>query len=549
MYKMTLASLAVATAFSASNAIAAVENVDSAIRQVTLYQNQAKVERSAVIELDKGEHELVFSRLPFNLDEASLQFSAEGGKGLTVLSIDSEVRSAEQHTTALLRDLQQQIHLQQGQLQQAQDQLATVENQFSLLQLLQQGSLNGERDNSALPASHPELSFDQFKQLQKFSRTNYTELAAEKRLVAARIDEEQRKLDRLQQEYQNSGGDRGLIQRIVRVQVQAADKGKQALNLTYNVGNSGWQPQYQLDYNSDKNRLDLQYGAQIQQNSNEDWNQVKLILSSARPMDVGAAPELSPWVIDFYQPPQVQLEMAAPTAAMMRSKSMMAEEGMDMKLEQAAPQQAVIESGVVASSFEIPGTVNVMSGKEKQNVVISRNEQPASAEYAFYPEYQDQILLTVTGKNNQDYPLLGGNLRTAYDGKIIGSGYLPTLLPGEEFKQLVGEDQTVSVKVEPVKRFEESSGLINKSKVIRVETAYTLQNNRQQAVEIMVYDRIPQAANKEIVVNVTEPNLKNVTIDDNGRYQQKITLAPNAKQTVKKVFTVQYPQDKQIEGL
>ena len=145
--------------------------------------------------------------------------------------------------------------------------------------------------------------------------------------------------------------------------------------------------------------------------------------------------------------------------------------------------------------------------------------------------------------------MLGGNLRTAYDGKIIGSGYLPTLLPGEEFKQLVGEDQTVSVKVEPVKRFEESSGLINKSKVIRVETAYTLQNNRQQAVEIMVYDRIPQAANKEIVVNVAEPNLKNVTIDDNGRYQQKITLAPNAKQTVKKVFTVQYPQDKQIEGL
>jgi hypothetical protein len=65
----------------------------------------------------------------------------------------------------------------------------------------------------------------------------------------------------------------------------------------------------------------------------------------------------------------------------------------------------------------------------------------------------------------------------------------------------------------------------------------------------MVYDRIPQAANKEIVVNVAEPNLKNVTIDDNGRYQQKITLAPNAKQTVKKVFTVQYPQDKQIEGL
>ena len=81
--------------------------------------------------------------------------------------------------------------------------------------------------------------------------------------------------------------------------------------------------------------------------------------------------------------------------------------------------------------------------------------------------------------------MLGGNLRTAYDGKIIGSGYLPTLLPGEEFKQLVGEDQTVSVKVEPVKRFEESSGLINKSKVIRVETAYTLQNNRQQAVEII----------------------------------------------------------------
>lgn len=538
MQKTVLTSLAVATALCSAQSLAAIEKIDSSIEQVTLYQHLAKVERRAEIHLTPGTHELQFANLPLSLEESSLQFSAEGNRGLTVLSIDSEVRSVRQHSASLLRELQQEISAQQAELQKIADQLAMLENQFSLLQTLQQGRLNGQ---SAVQS----VSFEDFSQLQKFSRTTYAELTGEKSWLVSRQQDEQRKLEQLQQEYQRLGGDQGLMQRVVRVQVQAADSGKQTFKLAYNTVNASWQPQYQLDYNSENNQLNLQYAASIRQNSNEDWQNVKLILSSANPIQVGEAPQVEPWLIDFYQPYNLQ----QPRAVAMQHKSAVAAMDGAEVLELAAPQPMMIESGTIASQFEIPGTVNLLSSNSAQNVVIAQTAQPVSAEYEFYPGYQQKVLLTVSGKNQQDYPLLGGSLRTSYDGQVIASGYLPTLLPGEEFKQLIGEDQTISVQAEPLKRNEENSGLINKSKVVRISSGYTLQNNRPQAVEVVVYDRIPQSVQQELVVTVSEPNLKNVTLDDNGRYQQKITLAPNSKQRVEKAFSLQYPQDKQLEGL
>lgn len=541
MNKTTLGAIAAATALWTTHAVAAVENIASQIQQVTLYQNQAKVERRGEVQLAAGSHELVFENLPFNLEESSLQFGAAGGSGLTVLSLDNEVRWSEQHSAGQLRDLQQQIRHQTDQIKQIQDELEAIDNQFAMLQWLQHGRLNGENLNQ-------NISFEEFNRLQQFSRSTYAELTTERRVLTEKRQQQQHNLEQLQQEYQRLGGDNSLMQRVVRVQVQAPAAGKQALTLSYTTFNASWRPQYQLDYHSVDNRLSLQYGAKIQQSSNEDWNNIKLILSSANPIQVGEVPELQPWVIDFYQPPQLrpQTKTAAPMA---REQSGMMLKNADMALVSAAPQQTIVESGVVASHFEIPGTVTLASSLASQNVVIAQLEQAASAEYAFYPNYQDNILLTVSGKNTQDYPLLGGSLRTAYNGDVIGFGYLPTLLPGQEFKQLIGEDQTVSVKAEPAKRTEENSGLINKSKVVRIETAYTLQNNRAEAVELTVYDRIPQAVEKEIVVNLLEPAVKSITLDENGRYQQKITLAPNSKQTLKKIFTVQYPQDQQLSGL
>ncbi|MDH3001095.1 hypothetical protein A1D23_11590 [Chelonobacter oris] len=532
MNKTALAAIAAATALWASQTMAAVEKIASKIEQVTLYRHLAKVERTGEIELKKGVNELVFEQLPISLEESSLQFAAEGRSELTVLSLDSEVRLAKSHAAGALRRLQQQIRDQQQQIEQLQDQLAVMENQFQLLQLLQQGSLNAEKNPS----------IEEFSRLQQFSRRTYADLAEEKRKISTVLQQEQQTLERLQQTYQRLGGEQGLMQRIVRVQVQAANDGKQTVKLAYHTGNASWQPQYQLNYNSKNNRLSLQYGAQIQQSSNEDWENVKLVLSGATPIRVGEAPQVQPWVIDFYQPKVLN----SPTMAL-RNKSAAAET--DLLPVAAAPQSAVIENDVIASSFQIPGAVSIPGDKVKHNLMIAEIEQQATAEYAFYPNYQNTILLTVSGKNTQNYPLLGGSLRSSYDGKIMGAGYLPTLLPGAEFKQLIGEDQTISVQAEPVKRTQENSGLINKSNVVRLETAYTLQNAREQAVDIVVYDRVPQAVNKEITVNVIEPNPKNVTIDDNGRYQQTFTLAPNSKQTVKQIVSVQYPQDQRIEGL
>ena len=59
--------------------------------------------------------------------------------------------------------------------------------------------------------------------------------------------------------------------------------------------------------------VDLGYFGVINQTTGEDWNKVKLTLSTARP-SLGGAPALTPWVVDVAVPPP-PMPAAAPRPA------------------------------------------------------------------------------------------------------------------------------------------------------------------------------------------------------------------------------------------
>ena len=154
--------------------------------------------------------------------------------------------------------------------------------------------------------------------------------------------------------------------------------------------------------------------------------------------------------------------------------------------------------------------------------------------------------MTVEGKNTLAYPLLQGALLSFADGKLVGSGELPMLLPGQSFKQMLGEDQRILAKAEPMKRFEENSGLINKTKVVRTEQSYSLSNQGQEVIALTVYGVMPKSQHKDIKVSVFDP--KGVKLDEFGRYQQVLNLKPQDKQTFTQTYTVEYPIDKEVTG-
>ncbi len=73
------------------------------------------------------------------------------------------------------------------------------------------------------------------------------------------------------------------------------------LEVSYTVAQAGWYPTYDVRVADVTSPVRLLYQANVQQQTGEDWNEVKLTFSNANPQQNSTRPTLNPWYLDFYQ--------------------------------------------------------------------------------------------------------------------------------------------------------------------------------------------------------------------------------------------------------
>lgn len=155
------------------------------------------------------------------------------------------------------------------------------------------------------------------------------------------------------------------------------------------VLNASWTPRYDVRVENDAQRLTLVYMAEIRQSTEEAWEDVQMVLSTAQPALGGDAPELGTWTVQL-QPSFMRNykksgsamsssamgrsndALAAPAAGSMAnlSRSMsyrggtlgkfgMAEEDTDSR--DSGGNQYYNKGSVSSMSYEIPARANIPS--------------------------------------------------------------------------------------------------------------------------------------------------------------------------------------------
>src|SRR5690606_29658300 len=71
------------------------------------------------------------------------------------------------------------------------------------------------------------------------------------------------------------------------------------------VGNAGWFPSYDIRAKNIDEPIQLIYKANVKQDNKEDWKNVKLKFSSAKPNVSGVAPELQTYYLNYNTVPPV----------------------------------------------------------------------------------------------------------------------------------------------------------------------------------------------------------------------------------------------------
>lgn len=268
---------------------AEAQNVETKIQSVTVYRKGAMVERTGTINLKKGSNTLYLNNLSTELDPNTLRIGIND-KNAKILSVKHEIVVVNNETAqaknsnadkriAMLKDSLAYYNAQLKVLNQEEELITTNRN-------------IGGQQNGVSPAA--------LKAMTDFYKKELTEIETKRIIINKKIQNSKNETLCLLQEKHNR--QKNLQRKDSRVKlIIESDNALSSVpvSLSYIIFSASWEPFYEVRVDKTDRPLDLVYCAHIRQSSTEDWNAVKLTVSTGDPSIGNAAPDFAP----MYLPP------------------------------------------------------------------------------------------------------------------------------------------------------------------------------------------------------------------------------------------------------
>lgn len=257
------------------------------IKEVTLFLSGAQVFESATGTLPAGESVLLVKGLSPYLDEKSIQLKGQGN--FTIQAVNKRMDFlSEKEVGEKVAALEAQIEAIQKSQTLAQNRLQILANKASLLSA-----------NKNLGSSQSGPTMAALRAALDFFDAELTKITSEELQVKSKITEGDRELERLQNQISAMRESQNKSTAEIRIRVKAAVAGQGTFQINYLVANAGWYPKYDVRVKSITDALQLQYKAEVFQNTGVDWKNVKLRFSNANPNQNGQAPILDKWELNY----------------------------------------------------------------------------------------------------------------------------------------------------------------------------------------------------------------------------------------------------------
>lgn len=515
------------------------------VQEVTVFLDRAEVTRRLDVDLPPGEHTILVTGLPAQLFEASLRASGHGEKGLRIATVESRRVFATQVVQERERKLREQLQVQQDEKARLEGRRQALETQAKFIERL--ATLPSEQDANGNRLFTPEKWATAWQAIGKgMAETNTARVALQQELRT--VEETIRKLEQELRQIQT--GRRDSI--TAAIQVQAETAGQAQFELSYQLGGASWSPVYDAALDTESGKLALTQAAYVRQSTGEDWRDAQLTVSTARPSAGAAMPELSPWWIDFYQPP-VPLEPRLRKESKVEMADEMLAGAMAPRAEPQAAEEVVAASQVSEFSvhYRIPGRVSVPADNSRHRFVLAKQGLASTMTARTAPKLDQRAFLYAEINYAGDSPLLPGPWQLQRDGIFVGTQHNPALLPGDELALAFGADDAIEVEYQKLKDERARQGLINREQRIEREYLISVTNRHKIPMAVTVFDQIPVSRDEAITVELledsTKPTQKNVE-NRPGVLAWKKELKPQQQQSIDFGYAVSFPQDRKVPG-
>ena len=512
--------------------IALVVSAPGDIDEVVVLPDRAEVIRIGTAPCASGTAEVVFSPLPNGLDARTLRATASGRTEVLGLRHEQLSRADADDTVAA------QLRRQAEALD---DQKVVLDHRQ---QSLQERKARLDRWVAVYRSVLAEEARDNRPSRRKWSRALDAFRRKKEKLAA---DRRTLDIDRKKWGRKKSKLDRQRAQRPtattpgIRATVSTKCRGQQAkVSLAYIVARARWRAEYDIDYrpgSRSQGRVRLTLSALVEQSTGEDWRNVRLKLSTARPRLGVEAPRPAAIFVDGQK--RKTKEVLVQRYVQRESLS---EGGAGAERK---PTAAAVDDRGNTVTLTAPGRVTIVSDGRIHWVPVDETEGPARLKRVALPRLKRAVYRVAEFENPAGYPLFGGRINTYVRGAFVGHAPLDFVGPRERTEISLGLEAGIALERRVRSDKTAVRGFLSKSKHTVRAYRSTVENRTDARVQLEVREQIPVSLNEAIEVRMLEEGMtKPYRLDkERGIVSWMVTVGPNKSENVDIAFEIELPDD------
>jgi uncharacterized protein (TIGR02231 family) len=410
--------------------------------------------------------------------------------------------------------------------------------------------MTGGGKSDSLPVLKDAIQFYREK-LEEIENFIYTGKIHHYHLQAVQT-EKQNRLDELKQYHKNIGQPKPEVIEehdiVLTTYSETATNGKVGVN--YMVANAGWIPSYDLRASDTDKPMVITYKAHVFQNSGENWDNIKLVLSTYNYSMFTSKPQLGIWRLDYYVPGNLRNSYrSANFASEVQMQTFMKRNDISEEYiegQSFIPYDEITEINKSFSNveFEIKLPYTVPSDGEKILMVVNNHSIKANYYHYLVPRINNNGYVMASINDWEILNFLPGKANIYFRNTYVGQTSIDPMILQDTMDFAIGRDQQVISTRKKLLDEEKNEGLV-KRRLRTFTFEIFVRNNSMSTIDLEIEDQIPVSANDDIEVELLDA-AEGEHDEKTGKLKWNVKLKPGETKKIKFSYSVEYDRNKQI---
>ena len=484
----------------------------STVERVRFYEDRAEVIRRAEIQLKAGDQWVVLPEVTAVLDDRSLQADvmAEGAR-ITAVRVLRRLDAPGEQVDAEV--LEKKIEALEDRISQIKQDHRRARTEMKRLHLVLS-------EWTAGICRIPELADEEVyrRWLDGYQALESQDAQATQALQNSSVAQEDlsETVDALVASLSGKRTEKPRLDAAIEVQLQAEHPTSGRLEVRYRTPCALWRPEHQAILTTEEERsvVDFTTSATVWQNTGEQWEDVEVEFSTARPAQAATAPLL--------EDDRIRSQRKSDDDTVVVESREQAIQVAGVAGAQTVDEMPGVDDGGEPIQYRAPERVTISSTGRPFRVEIEHLQLNAQTERVVMPTEANVAHWCAAATLKNGGPILAGPIRISRNGNAIGRSKIDFVAKGSPFYLGFGPDDAVRVRRKQTEK-RDRTRLTGTQRVVRTIRLY-LSNLSGEIKELTVKERIPVSEIEEVEVLFPEQKTPWVLDEKDGFLSRKVLL-------------------------